>query len=565
MSIRFPNKKVTVIMPAYKAEKTLAQTIAAIPKDCVDEIILVDDASPDKTVAVAKELGIDVVIRHPKNRGYGGNQKTCYQTALARGADIVVMVHPDYQYDPIFIPHLVEPIARGAADAVFGSRMIEPRNALRGGMPYWKFVANVGLTLIENVILGLHLSEYHSGFRAYSRKALLTVPFSQCHDDFVFDSEIIVQMRIADLKIAETPISTRYFPEASTISFMRSCRYGFAILWLLGQYIVSRLHLYTFLKFTMLTDRTTPCPLCASEAPQLDYVPEAKGGAAKAYTISEHSHGLSQTLYHCQVCDHVFTTDRTDPTELEQLYTDQGVDAAYIAEEKGRRATARRILRQLAELVPHQGTLVDVGSGYGFFLDEAQKAGWQVRGIELGSASVTHARTYGLTIAQASWHVLTDTPDASIDVITAFDVIEHLDDPKGFVALVTKKLVPGGYLVLTNPRYSSFFARVTGKRWHAFLPSHLHYFTDASMRFVLTEQSLTTKVSRHYWRYFSLGYIFSRASDYGIGRLLRKICTPLLSIVVPISVFDEFELYAKKSTSSPGQSGGVWRRGSATK
>lgn len=545
----------TVIMPAYKAEKTLEQTVAAIPKDCVDEMILVDDASPDKTVEVAKNLGIDVVIQHPKNRGYGGNQKTCYQTALSRGADIIVMVHPDYQYDPVFIPELCEAIFKGEADAVFGSRMLVSRNALKGGMPYWKFIANIVLTKVENVILGLRLSEYHSGFRAYSRKTLQTVPFMQCHDDFVFDSEIIVQMCIARLHIKEVPISTRYFPGASTISFRRSCRYGFAILGLLGQYILFRLNLFSYSKFIMLTDTLTPCPLCASPAPQLDYGSKEQAERTVApYTITEHSHGLTQTLYHCQTCDAVFTTDRVDSRELQRLYTDQHIDYAYLAEEKGRRKTARALLRHLSVVTSHTGMLVDVGCGYGFFLDEAKATGWQAGGIELGSASAKHARAYGLKIKQASWHALSEYANESIDVITAFDVIEHLDDPDGFVRLVSSKLKPGGYLVLTAPRRSSFFARFTGKRWHAFLPSHLHYFSDTSMKFVLTHHGLTPAVSRSYGRYFSLSYIMSRASDYGVGRILLKICDPVSKyIIVPINLFDEFEIYAQKITSSRGQ------------
>lgn len=539
-------------MPAYKAEKTLAQTVAAIPKECIDEMILVDDASPDTTVEVARSLGIDVVIQHPENRGYGGNQKTCYETALSRGADIVVMVHPDYQYDPMFIPELCEPIARGEADAVFGSRMINARNALEGGMPYWKFIPNIVLTKIENVILGLRLSEYHSGFRAYSRKTLETVPFKQCHDDFVFDSEIIVQMRIANLLIKETPISTRYFPEASTISFLRSCRYGFAILGLLGQYLLFRWNIFSYSKFIMFANVFTPCPLCGSQAPQLKYVrKEHIQSPVAPYTITEHSQGLTQTLYHCQVCDEVFTTDRVAPAELQKTYTDQEIDFAYLAEEKGRRKTARALLKHLNLIAPNKGTLVDVGSGYGFFLDEARIDGWQVEGIELGEASTKHARAYGLEIKQGSWHVLTEYPDESIDIITVFDVIEHLDDPNGFVCLAHSKLKQGGHLVITAPRRSSFFARFAGERWHAFLPSHLHYFSDASMNYILTHNKLKPVLCRSYGRHFSLGYIISRAGEYGVGKILSKLMNPIAThIIVPINLFDEFEMYAQKTTSS---------------
>ena len=229
-------KKIIAVLPAYNAAKTLKMTFDAIPRDIVDDVVLVDDASRDNTVEVARSLGIKTFV-HPKNRGYGGNQKTCYQEALKLGADIVVMVHPDFQYDPKFIPELVRPIADGEVDAVFGSRMLVRQNALKGGMPYWKFIANIFLTQLENMVLGLHLTEYHSGFRAYSRQVIEFLPLELNSDDFVFDTEIIVQMKIANMRIKEIPISTRYFPEASMIGLWRSTQYGIGILNVLRKYI----------------------------------------------------------------------------------------------------------------------------------------------------------------------------------------------------------------------------------------------------------------------------------------------------------------------------------------
>ncbi len=215
-------------MPAYNAEKTLGRTYADIPKDCVDDIILVDDASRDRTVEEARRLGLHVVV-HPENRGYGANQKTCYQTALERGADIVVMVHPDHQYDPTVIPHLIEPILRKECDAVFGSRMLGGR-PLQGGMPKWKYLGNIFLTAVENATFLIYLTEYHSGFRAYSRHYLESVNLGANSDGFVFDTHIIAQGMAKRLAIREIPIETRYFDEASQIAFMPSVRYGFAIL-----------------------------------------------------------------------------------------------------------------------------------------------------------------------------------------------------------------------------------------------------------------------------------------------------------------------------------------------
>jgi len=226
--------KVVVVLPAYNAAKTLKKTVADIPKGVVHEIILVDDASTDATVAVARELGL-TVFAHKKNSGYGANQKTCYRKALERGADIVVMVHPDYQYDPRVIPELIEPIRQGRADAVFGSRMMKG-GALQGGMPLWKHNANILLTAVENVVLGASLTEYHSGFRAYSARYLHAVAYERNSDGFVFDTQIIVQGIAKNLRIEEVPIRTRYFDEASSIRFGPSVCYGLGILMTLLRY-----------------------------------------------------------------------------------------------------------------------------------------------------------------------------------------------------------------------------------------------------------------------------------------------------------------------------------------
>ncbi|MCM8771264.1 MAG: glycosyltransferase family 2 protein [Candidatus Omnitrophica bacterium] len=239
--------KTIVVLPAYNAAKTLELTLKDIPKDIVDDIILVDDASTDNTVEVAKKLGLKVFV-HSKNKGYGANQKTCYQKALENGAEIVVMVHPDYQYDPTIIPELIKPIERGEADAVFGSRMMKG-GALEGGMPLWKHNANILLTALENVVFSTYLTEYHSGFRAYSAKYLNSVNFMLNSDGFVFDTEIIVQGLLHYLKIEEIPIRTRYFDEASSIKFIPSVVYGLGILKTIIKYILHKKGIVHFKQF----------------------------------------------------------------------------------------------------------------------------------------------------------------------------------------------------------------------------------------------------------------------------------------------------------------------------
>ena len=220
-------QRIVVVMPAYKAGRTLAPTYRDLPHDVIDEVVVVDDSSDDDTVGVARSLGLTVIL-HEHNKGYGANQKTCYTEALARGADIVVMVHPDYQYDPRMVTAMAGMIASGVYDMVIGSRILGG-GALEGGMPWWKYVANRALTLFENVVLGAKLSEYHTGYRAYSRALLAALPWQDNSDDFVFDNEFLAQAIVAGRRIGEVSVPTRYFAEASSIGFGRSVRYGMGV------------------------------------------------------------------------------------------------------------------------------------------------------------------------------------------------------------------------------------------------------------------------------------------------------------------------------------------------
>src|SRR6188508_107546 len=231
--------KVVIVMPAYNAAKTLERTYADIPLDLVDHMILVDDVSRDETVEIARKLGLEVIV-HRQNRGYGGNQKTCYDRALEWGADVVVMLHPDYQYDATRIPQLVAPILAGKADLMLGSRFLG--DPLAGGMPKWKFISNRFLTIVENFAFGLHLSEYHTGLRAYSRRLLETIPYQLNSNDFVFDQELIAQVVAAGMgrRIGEIAVPTRYFEEASSVGFQRSVVYGLSTLRVVARYLLHR-------------------------------------------------------------------------------------------------------------------------------------------------------------------------------------------------------------------------------------------------------------------------------------------------------------------------------------
>ena len=237
--------KVAIVMPAYNAEKTLERTLNDIPKGSYDDLILVDDFSNDQTFELAKKLGIHSV-RHDRNKGYGGNQKTCYKTALERGADIVVMLHPDYQYDAKLVPYMTGLIRDNVCDVILGSRIRTRHEALEGGMPLYKYVMNRLLTLTENVVFGIAVSETHTGYRAYSRRVLEKIPFDKNSDDFVFDQHLIAQAVHFKFRIGEIPVPTRYFSEASSINFKRSVIYGFSTLWTLFRFLLHHFSLYPY-------------------------------------------------------------------------------------------------------------------------------------------------------------------------------------------------------------------------------------------------------------------------------------------------------------------------------
>ena len=552
MSRAVPSKKIIVVLPAYHAVRTLARTYEAIPKDWVDEVILVDDASSDDTAALAHSLGIKTFV-HPHNRGYGGNQKTCYREAMAAGADIAVMVHPDFQYDPAFIPGLIRPIAEGKADAVFGSRMLIPGGARAGGMPWWKFLANIALTAIANAVLGLRLSEYHSGFRAYSRLTLERLAFELNSDKFVFDTEIIVQMRLAGLRIREIPITTQYFPEASSVGFWRSVGYGVSIFFVLAKYLGHRLGIFRPAAFIPLIPQAGRCPACgAHRARLLHPVRAPREGRDPAYRITESSGGHGNILG-CAACGIAYVS-RSEATWTAAAYAAQPLDEEYVREEAGRRLASRRILRRLAALIgPHQGRkLLDFGAGAGFFADEARKAGWIASGLEIGETWVRYAaKRFGAeAAAQGGLKEMAEIPDESFDVITAWDVIEHLEDPAAFVRLSSRKLKPGGVFALSTPRLDSFAHRLFGGRWHAILPAHLTYFTRQSIRSVLAEAGLRVVSERSHSRFFSLAYLLRRLGIQRSPNLLRRV-------IVPVNFFDELEVYARQEAAkeAPGHGG----------
>ncbi len=247
------NKKITVVLPAYNAEQTLEMTFNEIPFDIVDEVILVDDSSSDNTLQKAKDLGIKHLVKHSMNKGYGGNQKSCYNKALELNSDIVVMLHPDYQYTPKLIHSLCYLIANEVYDVVLGSRILG-RGALKGGMPFYKYLANRFLTLAQNILMNQKLSEYHTGYRAFSKHVLTSINYHVNSNDFVFDNQMLAQIFYAGFEIAEITCPTKYFKEASSINIQRSIKYGFGVLKVSLQYLLQKTHLGKFKIFQVKHD-----------------------------------------------------------------------------------------------------------------------------------------------------------------------------------------------------------------------------------------------------------------------------------------------------------------------
>jgi len=248
-------RRIVVVMPAFRAGRTLEATMRDLPKDVVDDIVLVDDASDDDTVAIARSFGLTVLL-HPMNRGYGANQKTCYREALERGADVVVMVHPDYQYDPRLVTAMAGMVTSGVYEFVLGSRILGG-GALAGGMPWWKYAANRALTLAQNLLLGAKMSEYHSGYRAYSRALLEALPWAENSDDFVFDNELLAQAIVGGHRVGEISVPTRYFADASSIGFARSVRYGVGVLGVSLQGALARTGFHVPARFRNVAARRT--------------------------------------------------------------------------------------------------------------------------------------------------------------------------------------------------------------------------------------------------------------------------------------------------------------------
>jgi SAM-dependent methyltransferase len=519
--------KVVITMPAYRAEGTLEKTVADIPPGVADGIILVDDASPDNTAELARELGITVFV-HPENRGYGGNQKTCYTRALEEGADVVVLLHPDYQYDPKAVPLLIAPILAGHADMTFGSRFAGLSDPRGGGMPLYRFVGNRITTTLENLMLGSRFTDMHSGLRAYTRDCLLSLPFLRYTDDFSFDSQLLVDAVTAGQRVVEVPIPTRYTQESSSISVGRSLRYvGQTLAYCAGRAAARGRRGRRWplspegrrealrAKGPIISQR---CVVCGADEQVLLYAANVAGDApASEYSCTSGTLSQHDDILECPRCGMVSSRPTLAGTEILERYADV-VDENYFTEEEGRRQLFDWVLDVMRGYPVGDDRLFEVGANVGLFLDAAREAGWSARGIEPSKWAVETGRArFGVDIEQKPLEEL-DEPPASADAVVMLDVLEHLVDPLAALRRLRSLLDDEGILALSTVNLSGLHSRVRGANWPWLIRPHLHYFTPATLDALLRKAGFRMVEWSLVPRSFHLSYVANRMKS-SLGRL----------------------------------------------
>lgn len=526
--------KVVVTMPAYRAERTLRRTVMDIPPGVADHMILVDDASPDGTVPLAQELGLEVFV-HDTNRGYGGNQKTCYTEALKRGADIIVMLHPDYQYDPKAVPLLIAPILAGDADMTFGSRFAGLSDPRAGGMPLYRYVGNRTTTILQNVMLGTRFTEMHSGMRAYTRRCLLSLPFLSYSDDFLFDAQFLVDAVTLGQRIVEVPIPTRYTKESSSISIRRSVRYVVGGLGYCARRTMERGRRGRRFPVTRKRGRMRSlpagprqarrCAICGGSEQILLYSANARGPVRHdEFACTTSALGQHDDILVCSSCGIIASAPTISPAEIEAGYQ-AAVDEAYLHEETARRELFRWVLGVMGGYMVPGRRLLEVGSNIGLFLDEARVAGWEATGIEPSMWAVKEGRRrFGVTLERGTIEELPAEP-GSADAVVMLDVLEHLLDPLAALTKIHRVLADEGILVLATVNVEGLHARARRSGWPWFIRSHLFYFSPQTLQELLERARFRMVGWSVVPRSFRLSYLGARAGAAlpGLGSLAQAV------------------------------------------
>ncbi|MGH2767768.1 MAG: bifunctional glycosyltransferase/class I SAM-dependent methyltransferase [Actinomycetota bacterium] len=518
--------RIVITMPAYRAQGTLERTVADIPSHLGAELILVDDASPDDTVRLARDLGIRVVV-HSENLGYGGNQKTCYSEALRLGADIVVLLHPDYQYDPKAIPLLVAPILAGDADMTFGSRFAGLSDPRAGGMPMYRYVGNRLTSWVENLMLGSRFTEMHSGLRAYTRECLLSIPFLAYSKDFVFDSQFLVDAVTGGLRVVEVPIPTRYTEESSSIAILSSLEYVAQSLTYCGRKVASkgrrgsRTPLGSRARQGPVrlrrpgSIRKRECLLCGGQK-QVLILPATAAGPPPVDAFACTSDALSShdDILQCSGCGLMSSISGLDSEEIRQRYR-RVTDELYLTEERARRELFHLIAGRMEGFFVRGRRLLEVGANVGLFLDVARSRGWEAWGIEPSEWAVRTGRDRFAVDLRVGTVEDLEEPEERYDAVVALDVLEHLSDPLGALLRLRRVLDEEGILVLTTVNVSGLHAKLRRRRWPWFIQIHLYYFSPETLAALLEKAGFQIVEWAILPRSFHMSYLARRAGLHG--------------------------------------------------
>ncbi|MBD0291204.1 MAG: glycosyltransferase [Thermoleophilia bacterium] len=537
--------RVVITLPAYRAQRTLAQTLADIPAPFADDVILVDDASPDGTVELARELGIRQVYAHASNRGYGGNQKTCYTKALDDGAAVVVLLHPDYQYDPKALPRLVEPILAGDADMTFGSRFAGGGDPRSGGMPLFRYWGNRATTTLENLMLGSRFTDLHSGMRAFTREFLLSLPFLRYSDDFAFDSQLIVDAATGGQRIVEVPIPTRYTSESSSIGIARSLRYVATTLAYTGHRSAARgkggrrwppawrePRAGAPLPGRRRVER--PCELCGACEQALVY-PATAAGAVQPDEFRCTSDALSRhdDIVQCRTCGMVASVPALRPADVLETY-EQVVDETYLREEEGRRELFRWVLASIEGYHLPGRRLLELGAHVGLLLDAARGRGWEATGYEPSRwAAELGRRRFRVDLREGALEDV--APGDGADAVVLLDVLEHVIDPVAALRRLRSVVADDGLLTLSTINVASIHARARKGGWPWFIRPHLHYFSPETLHATLHAARFRPVEFTLVPRAFRLSYIAGRlakaspalAGAVGSAAAVRDVRVPV--------------------------------------
>jgi SAM-dependent methyltransferase len=530
--------KIIITMPAYHAEGTVAKTVADIPTKVADKLILVDDASTDNTAQIARELeGITVYV-HPRNRGYGGNQKTCYAKAIEHGADIIVLLHPDYQYDPKAVPLLIAPILGGYADMTFGSRFAGLSDPRGGGMPRYRYYGNRITTVVENHLLGTRFTEMHSGLRAYTRACLLSLPLQDYSDDFAFDSQLLVDAVTSGQRVVEVPISTRYTKESSSISVLRSLRYVSQSIAYAGACAVKRgrkgrrfpttygdtraPHILRGRQGTLVQKA---CPLCGRPQMMLVHPSNAPDDIDPSeFACTSDAVAKHDDILQCPDCGMVSSRPTIAPSEIVRNYAEM-TDESYLSEHEAREELFRWVLDRIDGFLIPSRRLLEVGSNVGLFLKVAGERGWNAKGIEPSKWAVDLGRQrFGVDLVQGTVDDLDDQP-ASTDAVVMLDVLEHLSDPVGDLRKLRVVLAEDGLLAVSTIDVSSIHAKVRRGNWPWFIRPHLQYFTPESLEATFKRSGFRMVDWAVVPRRFHLSYLAERAgrSMGAVGKVAHGV------------------------------------------